>query len=157
MISNPAISAILGGIAGTLATFVPSYWLTRRKDKRFQESISRLIKIELESYREFLHEILGNGTVNEERGARVIGRHNAFIFRINQMMPNGNFTLQNYSSISAESKGIAFDEETLGTLEDIYRDLRSFRWAVEIDDERLFFIRTVQQLIDDIDEIVPSL
>ncbi|MGQ0376366.1 MAG: hypothetical protein ACT4OW_02535 [Nitrososphaerota archaeon] len=121
--SNPAITAIIGAIAGAFVSFLPLYSIQLHNDNQFKKNIKQLVKIALDSYNNFLNELLTNG--KDTNDVLFIEFGDKLIPKIKSIMPNGNFKPINYRNLDGETKAKAFTK-TLAKLEEVYRNIEYF-------------------------------
>lgn len=123
--SNPTITAIIGAIVGGFSALLPLYSIQYNSDRQVKKNIKRLIQIELDSYHDFLNELLTNGEHQDD--VLFIKFGDKLIQKTKSMMPDGNFKAVNYRNLSGETKAKTFTTETLTKLEQVYRDIEYFR------------------------------
>lgn len=158
IVSNPAVSAVLGAIAGAAGTAIPTYISERRKNSERNRNITNLIKYELKTYLDFLKEIKSKEKANDN--IINIPFSDELITKIKQMMPEQSFRPLNYSGLEVETKSSVFDNATLTSLEQVYAMIRNFSVTETKGDDFHFFTfskKKLNDLINKIEEITTKI
>jgi len=124
--SNPVIPIIVAAVAGAFASNLVSLGIQMNKDRVFNENIKRIIKVELDSYYNFLNELLTKRERRDDGDVLFIQFGDDLITKIKSIMPDGNFKPVNYRNLDGETKAKTFTINTLTKLEQIYRDIEYF-------------------------------
>lgn len=158
IISNPAISALIGAVLGSISTFAVGSLIEHFKNRRFKINIKKLIKTELAYYRNFLETILKEGKNDPTEPKWVCVPYKSDLaLRMTQVMTdpfNNRLNPQNYPKLKIETKALALDKNNLIDVEETYFQISMFRTSggKTIDNlgHHLFDKSKINQLIDKI-------
>jgi len=124
---------IVGLIIGTAATFIGYSIRESIQNYHFNKNIKKIIRIELEIYRDLLADTRTEATNlpswKDENESYFIPSGNRLIHQIRDNMHDENrFHFSNYAKLSPETKAKVFNESVLTKLEEIQMELKSFRY-----------------------------